>query len=57
MQMRIQCNNKAEPTSTVGMLFSRYIVFRRYDYAFLLPGMLYSSNKIMLSHWSSVPDT
>lgn len=49
MQMRIQCNNKDEPTSTTGMLFSRHIIFGYYDYPFLLPGtsLLYSREEIL----------
>lgn len=50
MQMRIQCDNKVEQTSTFGMLFPRHIIFRCDDYPLLLPGaysLLYSSNEIL----------
>jgi hypothetical protein len=38
MQMCIQCHNQTKPTSTSGMLFSRYIIFRCNDHSLLFPG-------------------
>ena len=54
MQMCFQFHNQTTPNSTFGMLFSRYIIFRRNDHSLLFPGkycFLYQM-KLCL-HWSS----